>query len=236
MRQSSSLMTNIRELLSVVFTGSSAPCFDLSRGQNQSFLKKAFTHWCYWKYRADGSAKCGTTSVNEARAPVALQSPSPVGYSGGFLSSLTFLPSRWSQGCWQDAATTTNVTLMFRVITVLNRDKAALTDVDVSLWHVLIHQQMSFNMQLNLHVQNTHAIESICPAGYFLNPFADRCAYITMNSYLTSDVWPTLISGCGKRTNGCIYKVSGCTIGSVWLISLFSSVATAGCYSTGDLL
>lgn len=26
------------------------------------------------------------------------------------------------------------------------------------------------------------------------------------------------------------------TVGSVWLISLFSSVATAGCYSTGDPL
>lgn len=71
---------------------------------------------------------------------------------------------------------------MFRVITVLNRDKkAALTIVDVIVCHVLIHQQMSFNMQLNLHVQNTHAIESICPAGYFY-PFADnKCAYITMN-------------------------------------------------------
>lgn len=45
--------------------------------------------------------------VNEARAPVALQGSSPVGYSGGLL---TFLTSHWSQGCLQDAATATDVT------------------------------------------------------------------------------------------------------------------------------
>lgn len=70
----------------------------------------------------------------------------------------------------------------------------------------------------------------------FLSPLLTTSVLTLPQILISLDVWPTLISGCVKRTNGWRHKVSVCTRGSVWLITLFPSVATAGWGSTGNPL